>query len=114
MSLVDQQAQFAQNVSKLLSYIFAQGYKCTFGECWRPPEQAALYAKEGKGIKDSLHCERMAIDLNLFDKEDKYLGDVASYEKFGVYWESLHPHNRWGGRFKPLVDLDHFEQQLIK
>lgn len=114
MPLVQQQAEFALNVSKLITYIYSQDYKCTFGEAWRSPEQAALYAQEGKGIVNSLHCSRMAIDLNLFNSSYQYRGNFKDYEKFGVYWESLHPLNRWGGRFHPLVDCGHFEQQLEK
>ena len=61
------QAMFAQNVARLIEYIFKTGYYCTLGECWRSPEQAEIYVKQGKGIKNSLHCQRLAIDLNLFD-----------------------------------------------
>lgn len=116
MKLSDQEAAFAHDVSNLINNIFTQGYKCTLGEAFRTPEQAAIYAKEGKGIKDSLHCDRLAIDLNLFSSDGTYLTDAKSYEKFGTFWESLNPHNRWGGYFVSkyggkLVDLDHFERK---
>lgn len=113
--LSEQQFEFSRNIAKLIEYIYSQGNKCTLGEAFRTPEQAEIYAKKGIGIKNSLHCQRLAIDLNLFDPQGKYCPDSPSYEPFGKYWESLHPLNRWGGNFKhPNVDGNHFEQQLAK
>jgi hypothetical protein len=120
-TLHDEQSTFASNVSRLLAFIYKEGYQCTLGEAWRSPEQAAIYAKEGKGIRDSLHCERLAIDLNLFDEDGKYLNDFDDYEHIGTFWESLHEDNEWGGRWKPskehpkqTVDMDHFEMKVEK
>lgn len=110
MQLSDKQKEFALYTAKLITYIFSQGYTCTLGEALRTPEQAMIYAKNGKGILNSLHCKRLAIDLNLFSPEGKYLEDTASYEKFGVYWEKLNSENRWGGRF-PKPDGNHFERK---
>lgn len=107
MKLSDNQKLFAQDVAKLIEYIYSQGYSCTLGEAYRTPEQAAIYAQEGKGIKDSLHCKRLAIDINLF-KDDDYLTATKDYEFLGNYWETLDKQNRWGGRFK---DGNHFERK---
>lgn len=104
MTLSSRQQIFAQNVGHLLEYIKCEGYECTLGEALRTPEMAELYAKQGKGIRNSLHCKRLAIDLNLF-KDGVYLPDTEDYRAFGEYWESLDPLNRWGGRFK---DGGHF------
>ena len=90
------QSIFAGNVSKLIRYINENGHTCTFGEAWRTPEMAAIYAKKGIGIKRSRHCDRMAIDLNLF-KDGVYLMDTEAWRPFGEYWQSLNPLNRWGG-----------------
>ncbi len=115
MELSKQQFEFARNVAKLIEFIFSQGYSCTLGEAYRTPEQAEIYAKSGKGIKDSLHCQRMAIDLNLFDHQGKYCPDSHDYGAFGKFWEGLNPKNRWGGNFQhPNVDGNHFQQQLEK
>ena len=113
MTLNQQQALFALNVAKLIAYINEHGFSCTFGEAYRTPEQAAIYAKEGKGIEHSLHCERLAIDLNLF-KDGRYLADSHAYEPFGIYFETLNPLNKWGGHFHDLSgrskpDGNHFE-----
>jgi len=111
MKLQEKQSIFAKNVGLLLQRIFESPYTCTFGDAFRSPEQAALNAKKGIGIKDSLHCKRLAIDLNLFDHDGKYLTSGPAYEIFGEYWKSLHPLNRWGGDFKSIKDLNHFEMQ---
>ena len=110
MSLVEKQITFAVNVSRLIQYINSNKYFCTFGEAYRTKEQAEIYAHKGIGIADSQHCKRLAIDLNLFSPEAEYLQDKKSYEKFGLYWESLDKNNRWGGSF-PRVDCVHFEMK---
>ena len=108
MSLVAAQDTFAQNVAKLLIFIHEKKYRVTLGEAFRTLEQAQIYAKEGKGITDSLHCKRLAIDLNLFNPSGVYLTDSKEYQLFGIYWEQLDPLNRWGGHFK-RADGNHFE-----
>lgn len=110
MKIQQKQAIFAQNVAKLINYIFEQGYSCSLGETWRSAEQAEIYAKQGKGILNSLHCKKLAIDINLFDAAGQYLSDSKHYKDLAVYWDSLHPHNRSGINFK-RVDGNHFEMQ---
>ena len=109
IKLEDEQQIFADNVAKLIEYIYLKGYKCTVGEAYRTAEQALIYAHEGKGIVNSLHRERLAIDLNIFDANDKLLTTVKESAIFGDFWESLHPLNRWGGRWIKRPDSDHFE-----
>jgi hypothetical protein len=111
MTLQQKQVFFTANVALLIDHILENKYSVTFGEAFRTPEQAEIYAKSGKGIKDSLHCKRLAIDLNLFDSNGKYLTNKKDYEQFGAYWKSLNPANRWGGDFPKLVDCVHFEMQ---
>ena len=81
-------------------------------EAYRTPEQAAWNAQHGTGIRNSLHTQRLAIDLNLFQEKDpgqwEYLTRTEEYEKLGVYWESLDPLCAWGGRFS---DGNHFSLQ---
>jgi len=113
MDLLREQALFAYDVSKLIQEVFRQKCYCTLGEAFRTDEQAEIYAKEGKGIKDSLHCKRLAIDINLFDVKGKYLTDTKEYSSIGSFWEALDPQNRWGGRFKERPDGNHFERMLI-
>ncbi len=104
----EKQKLFALNVAKLIAYIFDSGLSCTLGEAYRTAEQAALYAKEKKGILNSQHRDRLAIDIDLFSKTGEYETKTESYSHYGKYWESLHPDNRWGGRFS---DGNHFEMR---
>ncbi len=113
MQLWEKQSVFAQNVALLLNNMHNKGFNPTLSEAYRTPEQAALNAKDGKGISHSLHCDRLAIDINLLDKDGKYLTDKESYHQFGAYWKSLHQFNRWGGDFVHLVDSNHFEMQNL-
>ena len=109
-TLEKNQAIFTRHVSQLISFVFAQGYECTLGEAFRTQEQAEIYAKNGKGIKNSLHCDRLAIDLNLFSPQGKYLTDTKAYTEMGSYWKALSTANRWGGDF-PKPDGCHFERR---
>lgn len=108
MTLQQKQSVFASNVARLIDHILSTGYTCSLGEVLRTAEQAALYAKEGKGIIDSQHCKKLAIDIQLFDESGLYLSDPKHYEESGKYWESLHPDNRSGMHFK-RVDANHYE-----
>lgn len=110
MKLKEQQAAFALDVSKLIKYIFDSSHSVTFADAYRSPEMAEIYAKDGRWTKDSQHCKRLAIDLNLFDFEGNCLTDKKSHEEFGIYWEGLNPMNRWGRRWIK-ADCVHFERK---
>ncbi len=112
MKLSDQQKAFALDVARLIKYIFDEGYACTLGDAFRSPEQAVINAQKGTGIINSLHCQRIAIDLNIFSPSGEYLSMTEDYRKFGEYWESLYGQNRWGGRFSGRPDGNHFERKV--
>jgi hypothetical protein len=112
MTLNDKQHIFAMNLSRLLQHVESLGLTCSVGEIFRTPEQAEIYAKQGKGIKDSLHCKKLAADIFLF-ANGKLLQKKEDYKLLGDYWKSLHALNRWGGDFVKLVDSVHFEMQDI-
>ena len=111
--LLHKQQKFTFSVAMLIEYINQCNFTVTFGECYRPPEMAQIYAKQGKGIVHSRHCERLAVDLNLFDLHDNMITDPKVWEQFGKFWEAQGKCHKWGGRFvkdgKPWPDLDHFE-----
>lgn len=104
MSLSEKQQKFTVMIGRLIEWADQNGYGLTFGEAYRTPEQAQLNAKSGKGIANSLHTQRLAVDFNLF-VNGKYQTDSAAYKPLGEFWESLG--GAWGGRFsKP--DGNHF------
>ncbi len=91
-------------VAALITWAYDHGLELTFGEAYRTPEQAALNAKNGTGIANSLHTKRLAVDLNLFI-EGEYMTSSEAYRPLGEKWEDLG--GAWGGRFhKP--DGNHF------
>ncbi|HDI8904940.1 TPA: M15 family metallopeptidase, partial [Escherichia coli] len=95
---------FAVMIADLIHWAQEHGYRLTFGEAYRTPEQAALNAKSGKGIRNSLHTLRLAVDFNLFIN-GKYQADTDAYRPLGEYWESIG--GTWGGRFS-RADGNHF------
>jgi hypothetical protein len=82
------------------------GHGVTFGEAHRPRETAELYASQGRGIADSLHRDRLAIDLNLFIEGLYVPSGIDAYRPLGLFWESIG--GEWGGRFDDPPDPGHF------
>lgn len=104
MTLGQKQRLFTKLVGQLIAWAYANRYELTFGDAYRTPEQAAANAKAGKGISNSLHTQRLAVDLNLF-VNGQYQTSTEAYRRMGEYWESLDPLCCWGGRFG---DGNHF------
>lgn len=112
MTLSDHQAAFLLDVCKLIEHATKAGWKITGGELYRTVEQQEIYLKTGRSkTMNSRHLKRCAIDLNFF-KDGKLIWDKEKIRPIGEYWESLSPINRWGGNFKSLVDVPHFERNV--
>lgn len=106
MNLSEKQQHFCFLVGKLIIWANSQGYQLTFGEAWRTLEQAELNEKNEKGISNSLHRIRLAVDLNLFIK-GIYQTDSNAYKPLGDFWKSLDSSCCWGGDFAKK-DGNHF------
>ncbi len=105
MTLGQKQRQFSKMLAELILWAYEHGYEIAIGEVFRTPEQAALNAEKGKGIKNSLHTLCLAADLNLF-KNGIYLTKTEDHKELGEHWESMG--GTWGGRFsKP--DGNHYQ-----
>lgn len=108
-TLGQKQRVFTRLIGLLIARAYAMGFELTFGDAYRSPQQAAANAAAGRGIRNSLHTQRLAVDLNLFEA-GQYQTDSAAYKVLGEYWESLSTPGYlccWGGRFaKP--DGNHF------
>lgn len=98
MTLRQKQSFFVELIAILIAEANRKGYELTFGEAYRSPEEALRLSKLGKGIKNSNHTIRLAVDFNLF-RDGKYLSSTESHRELGEYWESLNPLCKWGGRF---------------
>lgn len=107
MTLSEKQRLFTKLVGALIDWAYNNGYELTLGDAYRSPEQAAANAAAGIGIRNSLHTQRLAIDLNLF-KDGAYLAESESYRPLGEFWKGLHPDCCFGGDFSPRTDGNHF------
>lgn len=102
MTLREKQSIFINLVAELIFQAQDMGYALTLGEAYRNPEEAARLAKLGKGIRNSLHTQRLAIDINLF-KDGKYLDKTEDHKQLGEWWEKQSFGDikcTWGGRFQ--------------
>ena len=120
MDLGHKQRIFAPLAAKLILYAYQMGYQIAIGDCQRSIEEQKRLVVEGKGAWPSAHCNRLAIDLMLF-QQDHYFQDTPSYNFLGEFWESLSEPEEdilccWGGRFQNRPDGNHFsiEHEGIK
>lgn len=97
--LLDLQQEFSLAVADLLMQAHEWEYRITLGDAFRSPEECERQAGTGAGITNSLHGERLAIDLNFF-KNGAYISDGSQLKIFGDYWKKKGPNYRWGGDFK--------------
>jgi hypothetical protein len=83
--LGDKRKLFTKCVAQLLVKMLERNYKPMIG-------------KDGlKHMKNSLHYDGLAIDIDLCDRNGKYLSTTDDHRDFGEYWESLDPLCFWGG-----------------
>lgn len=99
MTLGERQELFSRLIAKLILKMYDMGYQVRCGDFWAKPRIPAEH-KAG-----SLHYDKCAADLNLFQGA-VFLRDTKHHAAFGDYWEGLHPHCRWGGRYG---DGNHYE-----
>ena len=107
MSLGSEQRAFVADIAKLIAWAYENGYELSFGDAYRDPRlHGMMGVDKGYGHPRSNHKRRLAVDFNLF-KDGEYLDASDDHADLGTYWESLHPHNRWGGRYR---DGNHYER----
>ena len=112
MSLVNEQAAFLLDASRLIQKATQMGFVVTGGELYRTAEQQAIYVKNGRSkTMNSNHLKRLAIDLNVF-KDGKLCFDIAVLKPLGDYWEQMNPKNSWGGNWSGFKDVPHFERRV--
>lgn len=102
--LLKHQFDFTAMVAQLIAHSWGKGVQLTFGEVYRPPETCELYAKQGRGIANSLHQLRLAVDFNAFH-DGKYQAGPWPYDLLHDYWDTL------GGARRIPEDLGHFSKE---
>lgn len=94
-------------VARLIDEATARGFEPVLREAYRPPETAALFASQGRGSRNSVHCDGCAVDVLLF-RDGVYCTDVETYRPLGEWWTRQDERARWGGNFTKLRDAVHF------
>ena len=99
MTLGQKQRLFAKMVARLIDKAHDLGYEVSLGDAYRDPRvHGHMGEKKSYSSANSVHKERLAIDLNLF-KDGKYLTSSEDHRSIGEWWEKQHESARWGGRF---------------
>ena len=98
-------------LTRLLAYAIMEGEKrgveVVVSYTYRSPEeQRRMVAKGASMTMNSLHCQKLAVDLILF-RGNQPLWNTSEYLWLGEYWESIG--GVWGGRWKKPVDGGHFQ-----
>lgn len=107
LTLGQKQRLFTKLVAQLIQYAYAQGYELTLGDAYRDPRvHGDVGVKKSYSSANSVHKQRLAIDLNLF-KDGQYLTTTEAHKPLGQFWKSLHPDCRWGGDFS-TPDGNHY------
>lgn len=119
MSLVEQQGIFLVHVRELIGRATELGFVVTGGELYRTLDQQRIHVESGRSkTLDSLHLERLAIDLNFFlpdpDGALKLTYDREQIRPLGEFWEGLDPANEWGGNWTNFKDVPHFQRNPEK
>jgi hypothetical protein len=99
MTLGERQELFGRLIAKLMLKMIDMGYQVRCGDFAAKPRSPLEHKA------NSLHYEKCAGDLSLF-QNGKWLTKTEDHSAFGGYWEGLHPHCRWGGRWQ---DGNHYE-----
>ena len=100
MKLGRKQEIFTRALALLLQFASFRGFDIRMGQVERSKEEAKRL-----GFDKSLHCSRLAADLNLFN-DGKFLSQSEDHRTLGEFWESLSGDYEgerltfcWGGRF---------------
>jgi hypothetical protein len=99
MTLGEKQELFSRLICRLMFFAHERGYEIRLGDFYRDHRVHGHIGESiGYGHRNSCHKYKLAGDLNIL-KDGKLFTTDKEHEPFGIYWESLHPLCRWGGRF---------------
>ena len=97
LTLGQKQRRFTRMAADLIIFAYDNGYELTLGDAYRDPRvHGHVGEKKSYSSANSVHKDRLAIDLNLF-KNGRFLTATEDHKMMGEYWESLG--GTWGGRF---------------
>src|SRR5690554_7031486 len=88
---------FTRMLADLILFAYERGYELTLGDAYRDPRVfGPVGTRKYYSSANSLHKERLAIDLNLF-KDGAFLTRTEDHRELGEFWEAIG--GTWGGRF---------------
>lgn len=96
MTLREARVLFTKFSVQLVAKMFCDGYEAAWDEV---TERITPKDPTSDHMKGSLHHNGLAADVLLY-KDGVYLTKTEDHTAFGEYWESLHPHCKWGGHFR--------------
>jgi hypothetical protein len=108
MNIREKQVIFHRAVASLIIDAYKIGIEVFINELYRDiTRQVELYQKGLSKTLKSKHLEGLAVDLYILKDGKVILDPVKEYYILGEIWESWG--GIWGGRFKDLKDIYHFE-----
>lgn len=112
VSLGRQQEEFTFNLARFLIAARGQGFFPRLREVQRTFDQQKIYFDQGKSrtLTGSYHLKSLAADIYFF-KADGTEASEAEKTMLAKIWKELDPRCKWGGDFKSIVDMPHFEWQ---
>jgi len=118
MKLSEQQWRFLRDLSSLIHWVDAAGWKVTGGELKRTDYQQTEYMRTGRSkTMHSNHIISLAIDFQGLWFEDGSLfnpdiqGHIERLKPMAEFWRSLNPQNSCGYLWTPQWDFLHFERR---
>lgn len=100
--------KFFQEISTLITWCYNHDIELMPFCFYRDPETQLLMVKKGRSlVRRSKHQDWLAIDLVLVVGGRLVWKRCKEYDTVGEKWE--HMGHRWGGRWKKLNDIYHFE-----
>ena len=108
MTPTDKRVDFFRAIAFLIGQLDSEGIKM-MPTCFHrtSDEQLTLYNQGKTKVLHSKHQDWLAIDLVLVKDGELVWERTPEYEKAGERWEMVG--GVWGGRWKSLNDIYHFE-----
>jgi hypothetical protein len=108
MTKTEKRVKFLWDIGHLLDHASEVGIKLICFTFYRSPEDQAIQVVEGKSnLRHGAHQEWLAMDLCVIKDGQTVWGRCSEYEKLGKVWKDMG--NTWGGSWKSLNDIYHFE-----
>jgi hypothetical protein len=108
-NILERRKKFFYDVCRMIIYLKTRGYEFAPTEYFRDFSRQQELVKEKKSqILQSKHVLGLAIDLVYVVDGEPVWQRCRAYEEAGKYWKEAG--HTWGGDWKSLNDIYHFEE----